>query len=282
MSKTVGESLAEFQPESMTSKLLSGVLRVLPYSPEFPHYYSVADAVRQIDPNAGQDVIARAEAAANSDEIRDILWMAKVMDIGDSGYAVFTGVQSAVKFFFGDRSQALETDNQQRNDAVLKALGIAYMVYKAYPGSLTEKAVAFRNSPNGQAIALYYGSIEVALPFADNAMLSGGKIVGDMYEKVGAEQVKRLTQMAGSAHGDVGEATGMLANISGGLSKVVDHASNHIRPVADAARPFVPKVAGGADVVAGVVANAADVLPSYRLLGARLAAEAAALRALKG
>ena len=77
MTKTVDEALAEFQPESMTAKLMGGVLRVLPYSPEFPHYFSVADAVRQLDPNAGQDVLARAQAAANTDEIQDILWMAK-------------------------------------------------------------------------------------------------------------------------------------------------------------------------------------------------------------
>jgi hypothetical protein len=39
-------------------------------------------------------------------------------------------------------------------------------------------------------------------------------------------------------------------------------------------------VMDGADKVAGVVASGADVLPVYRLLGARLAAEGAIIRAL--
>lgn len=52
------------------------------------------------------------------------------------------------------------------------------------------------------------------------------------------------------------------------------------RPVADAAAPYVPGVMNASDKIAGVVAGAADVMPVYRLLGARLAAESAARRAL--
>lgn len=278
---SVQTALAEFTPDSVTHKLLNGIYGVLPYSPEFPHYATVADALQQLDPSAGPEVLARAEAlAATDDSIGDLLWMAKVMDMGDSGYAVYTGVRSAVRFFFGDRAKALETDNQQRNDAVLKALGLAYLVLKAYPGGMKDKAEAFRTSPNGQALAMYYAAIEVALPFADNAALEGGEIVSDLYSKHGQTQLARLAQMGGSEH-NVSEAAGMLQQITGPISRVVDHASHHIQPVANAAKPYVPKVMAGTDVMAGVVANAADVLPVYRLLGVRLAAESAARRALQ-
>jgi hypothetical protein len=280
---SVDTALAEFKPESVTHRLLGGIYGVLPYAPEFPHYTSVADAVRQLDPSAGPAVVARAEQIAATDaRVTDILWMAKVMDMGDSGYAIYTGVSSAVRFFFGDRSKALETDNQQRNDAVLKALGLSYLVFKAYPGSVKDKAEAFRTSPTGQALAMYYAAIEVALPFADNAALKGGAILGDLYGKYGATQMARLAQIGGSGHADLAEAEGVLNTITGNLRKVVDLASNHITPVANAAKPFVPKAMAGGDVLAGVVANAADVLPVYRLLGARLAAETAARLALAG
>ena len=110
-------------------------------------------------------------------------------------------------------------------------------------------------------------------------MLAGGAIVGDLYGKYGKDQLGKLLAMGGAEHG-VGEAEGMLSTISGGLSKVVDHTRGYVEPIANAARPFLPKIATGGDVLAGVVANAVDVLPVYRYLGARLAAEAAVRRAL--
>ena len=275
----VEAALAEFTPDSVTVKLLHGVFRAIPFAPEMPDYGSLADVVAHLRPGAGAAGLAAVRAAAEDPSITDILWMAKVMDMGDKGYAVFTGISSAVQFFFGDRSTALDTDVQQRNDAVLKSIGIAYMALKAYPGTLTERGEAFRTSPAGQAIAMYYGACEVALPFADNAMLAGGAIVGDLYGKYGKDQLGKLLAMGGAEHG-VGEAEGMLSTISGGLSKVVDHTRGYVEPIANAARPFLPKIATGGDVLAGVVANAVDVLPVYRYLGARLAAEAAVRRAL--
>jgi len=279
---TVGidTALAEFSASDYTPKLVGAVYKVLPYAPQYAHYATIDDAVRALHPGATSLDIERVRAAAASDEnLADVLWMAKLLDMGDSGYMIYTGVRSAVNFFFGDKSRGLETDDQQRNDAVLKALGLAYMIYKAYPGTLLEKAEHFRTNPAGQSLAMYYGSIEVALPFADNALLKGGNILSDFFNKGGAEQMSRLTQMAGGGH-EVGEAAGMLTSIAEPLKKVVDHASNYIQPVADSAKQYLPSVMGGADKVAGLVASGADVLPVYRLLGARLAAEGAVIRTL--
>jgi len=276
---TVDEALGEFESEALTCKMLRSVYRVVPYSPELPHFASVDDATRLLKADASASDLSRArDIAQNTADLADILWMARLLDAGDKGYTILTGLWSAVKMFRGDGVEALDTDTQQRNDAVLKALGISYMVHKAYPGSLTEKANGFRESHTGQAIAVYYGAVEVALPFADNAAVAGTSFMSDLFGKIGGSQANRLASMAGGR--SIEGAQAMLETLTEPLQRVVAHTSKYTQPIADAASPYVPGLMSGADKVAGVVAGAADVMPVYRLLGARLAAESAARRAL--
>ena len=275
----VDEALNEFNADSLTFKLLKGVYAAVPYSPAFEHWTTTDDAVRTLNPAASEDMIARArEISAENKEIANILWMARLLDAGDKGYAIVTGLSTAWKLFQGQGMEALETDNQQRNDAVLKALGIAYMVYYAFPGSLTEKAAAFRDSPTGQAMMMYYGSIEVALPFADNAVQGGVGALGNLLDTEGASQAQRLADMA-QGHSLEG-AVQMLSQLSGQMQRVANHASSYVKPVADKIGPYVPGAFDATDKAAGALANAADVMPVYRLLGSRLAAESAARRAM--
>lgn len=276
---SINAALSEFKASDYTPKMVEAIYKVLPYAPQYVHYSTLDDAVRALRPQASAAELERVRAMDGDQTLADVIWMAKLLDTGDSGYMIYTGVRSAVNFFFGDKSRGLETDDQQRNDAVLKALGIAYMIYKAYPGGLRDKAELFRTTASGQSLAMYYGSIEVALPFADNALVKGGNILEDFFSKDGAEQMSRLSSMAGDGH-QVSEAQGMLASIAEPLKRVVDHASNYVQPVAESAREYLPSVVSGADKVAGVVASGADVMPVYRLLGARLAAEGAVIRAL--
>ena len=147
-----------------------------------------------------------------------------------------------------------------------------------HPGTLAEKASGFRESATGQAIAVYYGAVEVALPFADNAAVTGTRFLSDLYTRAGSAQANRLASMA--AGRSIEGAQAMLDTLTEPLQRVVAHASQYTKPVAEAASPYVPGLMTGADRVAGGVAGAADVMPVYRLLGARLAAESAARRAL--
>ncbi len=276
----IQDFLDEFPADAKTFKLVKGIFKVVPYSPDLGHYASVDDAVRALKPDASAAEIAEARRIAAEDpEIGRVLWMARLMDVGDSGYAIATGLSVAWQLFKGNRtSDVLETDTQQRNDAVLKALGLAYMVWKAYPGTTAEKVEAFRTNPAGQALAVYYGSIEVALPFADNALSGTGNLLEDLFSKHGDAGTSSFTALAGGD--EVGGVKAMLMEMKGQLNRVVEHASKYTEPVAASAKQYLPGVMDGADKVAGVIANAADVMPVYRLLGARLAAEAAAMRAL--
>lgn len=281
---TVDETLGQFPADAITNKVLRSIYKVVPYSPNFGHYSSIDDAVRALDLTASDATIARARAiAGDSEQVADLMWMANLLDAGDKGYAIATGLWSAVKLFRGGGMGALETDTQQRNDAVLKGLGLAYMLHKAFPGGVQAKVDGLRKTPAGQALAVYYATVEIALPFADNATLAGGQVVGNLYQKHGAAQLNKLTALAGQH--DLGGTRETLEAITEPVSKVVDLARGYIRPVADAAAPYLPSTQGaadGADRLAGIVANAADVLPVYRVLGARMAAEHAARQALQG
>lgn len=278
MADTIDSVLAEYKPEDYSVRILDSILKIIPGAPAWVHYRSVEDAVRALDPNATAAHFAEARALANDRDLNDVLWMAGLMDTGDKGYAIYTGIASAFNFFFGDKSRGLENDDQQRNDAILKALAIAYMVYKAYPGTLAQKAVAFKDSPTGRQLSIYYGAGEIALPFADNVLTSGGTFVSGLVNKGMAAQASRLSTMAGGQ--SMGEAQQMLASILGPMEQVANTASQYVTPIANAAKQYVPAAVAGADKVAGVVATGVDVLPIYRLLGARLAAESVARRAL--
>ena len=277
---TVNQALAEFKPDDYSVRLVQAVLAAVPGAPEYTHYTTVADAVAAIAPGSMAEQLAAGEALGNAQDpqLHEVLWMGRVLDTGDSGYAIYTGVRSALNFFFGDKSIGLENDVQQRNDAVLKAFGLSYMVWHAYPGSVAEKAETFKHSPAGQTLAAYYGAVEVALPFADNALVAGGSFLHSLFTEIGPAQLARLGSMAGGKSLD--GAKQMLESVMQPLERVSAAAAPYVSPIAEGAKKYVPGALAGADKVAGVVASGSDVLPVYRLLSARLAAESAAWRAL--
>lgn len=280
----VEQLLAEYPDSAITSKLLRALYGAVPMAPTFAPLTTMEQAVHALRPDAGAAEVAKArDIADRTDEISDILWMGNLMDSGDRGYAVLTGLATAWKLFKGQGSAALENDDQQRNDAVLKALGLAYMAYKAYPGSLADKARGFRESTAGQALAVYYGAVEVALPFADNAAMMGSGGLEKLLQSQGGAQAARLAQMA-QGH-ELGSAKEMLTQVTSQLQAAASQASGYIQPMTAAIAPYIPgagTLGNTADKAAGAIASAADVLPVYRLLSARLAAESAARRALAG
>ncbi len=273
---TIDHALQEFQPQDKTVRLLHAVFGAIPGAPPFPHYPALGVVIGHLGANANQ---ARAAAhIAKREDLADVLWMSRLLDTGDKGYAILTGVKSAFRLFFGDRDRALETDDQQRNDAVLKALGIAYMAYRAFDGDLVDRARAFQASPAGQAILIYYAAVEVGLPFADNALTASGDLLSAMLSTDTAAQARRLASMAGGR--SLGGASEMLQALSAPLTAAMQQVSPYISTIASSARQHIPGAISAADKAAGLVAAAADVMPVYRLLGARLAAEASVLRAM--
>ena len=273
--------LADFPETAVTNKLLNALYSAIPGTDPFAPA-NMDDAVKALDPNANPAIASAARVIADTtDEIGDILWMGNLMDAGDKGFAVVTGLMAAWKLFQGQGVESFENDPTQRNDAILKAVGLSYMIYKAYPGSLAERAAAFKSSPAGKTLAVYYGAIELALPFADNAAQMGASGFEQIIKSGSDAQAKRLADMAQGK--DLGQAGEMLTAVTSQLGSVAETTSGYIKPMTQAIGPYLPSagaVGQAADKAAGALATAADVLPVYRLLSARLAAESAARRAL--
>ena len=271
----VDAGLHEFGDSDYTPRLVGAIFKVVPYSPVLVPYHALEDAVKAIKPGATAIDIAQARQISASKDIQAILWMARIMDTADSSYAAFTGLKMAFNWARG-AADALDTDSAQATDAALKAIGLAYMAYHAFPGTVAEKTEAFRTLPAAQALAVYYASVEIALPFTDNVLSSGGHFLDKLFNAQLATQASRLATLGGGQ--SMTEAVGLLQSMKGNLQKVVDHSVKYAEPVAHTAKQYLPAAMGAADKVAGVVAEAVDVMPVYRYLGARLAAEASAWR----
>jgi hypothetical protein len=281
MSDSVLTRLAEFAPTDATPRLVNAVLGALPGIEPLPAYPALATVVAALGGTAAD--MPGATAKLDDANTADILWMSGLVDTGDKGYAVVSGVSTALKFFFGkseNRAEALDTDDQQRNDAVLKAFALAYLAWKASDGPIAARAAAFASLPSGRALIAWYAAIEVALPFADNAATGGANVVDDLFERYGPAQFARLSALAGGR--DLGGVQGALAALTGPIRTAVAAATPHVGTVADAAGKYLPGALNVGDKLAGLVATGADVMPVYRYLGGRLAAESVVLRGRGG
>jgi len=273
---SINAALAEFAPDDKTPRLVRALFQVIPGSPQMVTWKNLKEAAQTLKPGLDDAGLNRARGAAQDESLDDLLWMAGLIDSADKGYAVFTGLASAVKFATGQKG-ATELDEEQRNDAVAKALAVAYMGYKAYPGSLKERAEAMGTHPAGKALLQYWVAAEICLPFADNVATAGGQFVGSMLQGGATRQLQRLTSVAGGR--SLEGAADMLHGLTNTLQRMIETTARHTKPIADT----VGKYAGGAlsvmDSATGLAATAADVMPVYRYLGGRLAAEGAMVRA---
>lgn len=276
----IDAALTQYKPDDYSVRLVHAVFKVIPYAPELKPYIVIEDAVRALEPNMTAVHIAKARQQSMNQDILDVLWMAGLVDSADKMGSVYSGLSSIFGLIRGHGTDALETDGVQKADAVLKGLAVAYMAYNAFPGSIAERVEAFRSTPAGQALAMYYAAVEIALPFADNAATVSGNFFQGLMDKEGSAQASRLAGLAGGKSLD--GAMQMVSAITQPIQRVIDHTAQYTKPIAQSAAAYAPGAANAADKVAGAVATAADLLPVYGYLGARLAAEGAAWRAIKG
>lgn len=273
--------LAEFPPDAITVRVAHAIFGAVPFAPKMGSYGSLGECIQSFYPQLTDDAQTIVYKLAQGDNVASALSVSHAIDTGDTGIAVFSGVTSALSMFFGKGTKALDNDSEQGVDAALKLLGISYIIYKLFPGSPQEKASAFYTTPAGQALAFYYASVDVGLPFADNLLSAGGGAVQTLLTRHGAAATGKLAmlpggaQVASAAQSMVGS---LIAPIEGAVQQVTPYVSN----IAGAAMKHLPGIMGAADKVAGVVATGADVLPFYRFLVARLAAESCVLCASRG
>lgn len=273
MPRTIESMLAGFQEDDATVRLLWTVFGAVPGGPPLSFYRTLDEARMLVAPDLDDAGFARSQAFAATPQVLRALDVADAIDTGDVGISVLSGVRSAFTFFFGDKAKALDTDAQQGADAALKAVAIAWMANALLPGSVPDKVRVLRSLPTGEALLTWYAAVEIALPFADDLAMGAGSLLGRLLEKHGGGNLARLDLAAGA--GAAQAASGMLGGLLPPLEGMVTAASQHTAQIAESARKWLPPAIATAGTVAGAVATAADAMPVYRLLGARLAAEAA-------
>lgn len=274
----VDQALAEFSDGDVTVRVLQSISTSVPFAPKMPTYRSLGDCAQALYPQASPETLNLVYKLAQQESVGSAISAASWIDTGDTGIAIYSGISSALTMFFGKATRALETDTQQGVDSALKLLGIAYIVYKLFPGSPTEKATSFYATPAGQTLAFYFASIDVALPFADNVIGAGGSTIQSLFQRHGGAAASKLAAMPGGAQASQ-EAQSMLGSLMAPLEHAVQTVAPHARAIASSTVKHLPGVMSAADKVAGVVATGADVLPVYRYLVARLAAESCVLQA---
>jgi hypothetical protein len=274
----VDDALAQFQDGDVTVRVMQAISTSVPFAPKLPTYRSVGDCALTFYPNASPEAVNLVYKLAQQDNVQKALSAASWIDTGDTGIAIYSGISSALTMFFGKSTRALETDTEQGVDSALKLLGIAYIVHQLFPGSPTEKATSFYATPAGQALGFYFASIDVALPFADNVLVAGGSAIQTLFSRHGGAAASKLASMPGGSQ-VAQEAQSMLGSLVAPLEHAVQSVAPHARAIANSTMKHLPGVMSAADKVAGVVATGADVLPVYRYLVARLAAEACVMQA---
>ncbi len=267
------EMLASFSEDDVSVKLVWAIMGVIPTAPPLSIYRSLEEARLLTAPHLDDAGYARAVAVAQGPTVGRVLEVSRWIDTGDAGLSAFTGLKAAFGLFFRKGGPALETDPQQGADAVLKAAAIAWMAHTLYTGTTTERFARFRATPAGETLLHWYAAAEVALPFADDVASGVGSIIGSLTTRYGGNHLARLDALLGTGAGAT--AGGMLGAMTEPLDAVIRSVATHSAGIAEVARTYLPSALSTVGTVAGAVATAADALPVYRLLGARLCAEAA-------
>lgn len=278
----VDEVLVRFAEDDVTVKLCRYLSGVLPLAPDFQYYYSMADALQRTAPGARNDgeTLKRARQLAVNPASRRALKVARGLDMADSGLGVYTGFKN-VYAHIKDRPgvRTFEADPQQAIDAVLKAVGIAYMIATlfAHKNTLSEKVQAFWDLPAGREMLLYYAAIEIAIPFTDNLLESGGTLMSRLVESRAAAVEERFQAFVENP--SMEEVRGIMGLLSARIDQLLGEMITSLDHIRTRVQAFVPDVLNVADSATGALAIAIDLLPVYQFLSARLVTEVALARA---
>jgi len=275
----IDQMLSPYTEDDYTVKLLKAVYGVIPGSPAFQFYNSFEGGLRRIRPDLSEADLAQARQIVAGEDFQSALTVLGYIDTGDKLIAGYAGLKNVLNLFgmgsSGPQKRTFEADPQQTLDAGVKALAIAFATYRFLPGDLTTKVKSLKDIPAGVELLLYYGAVEVALPFADNIVGAGGEVISKLM-KAGGDIKSKFSAIPGV--GSIGDAQGMLDGMSSMMDQYVGMAKDHVGTIATKIKEFMPAMANAADSITGAAATGADLLPVWSFLGGRFAAEAAAYR----
>ena len=277
----IDDTLVQYKEDDLSVKVCRLICNTFPFSPDFEYYFNVEGAVKRLDASASAQTIARAKELAKGDDMIRAVKVASAVDIADGGLGVFTGIKNAydhIKKKEGIRT--FEADPQQAADAGIKAMTIAYLIGDLFPGSIPEKVQRFFETRAGQELAVYFAGAEIALPFTDNLLEGAGNWINQLLNQQGDAAEKKFAEFAGQ--GSISEVRQILQTFGETMDRTLVQVKGYLDPFMERVQGSLPGIMNAADSVTGGAATALDMLPIWKLLGSRVAAEACALRAIRG
>lgn len=274
----IDQMLGPYTEDDYTVKLLKAVYGVVPGSPAFQFYNSFEDGLRRVRPGLTEAELATARQIAAGEDFQSALTVLGYIDTGDKLLAGYAGLKNVLNLFGmggGSAQRTFESDPQQTLDAGVKALAIAFATFRFLPGSVADRVKALKEIPAGVELLIYFGAVEIALPFADNIVDAGAGVIGKLMQASGDIKGK-FSAIPGA--GAIGDAQGMLDGMSSMMDQYAGMARGHVDTIATKLKEFMPAMANAADSITGAAATGADLLPVWSFLGGRFAAEAAAYR----
>jgi len=280
MNDPVSESLERFQEKDLTVQVCRLLFETIPKAPSFIYYRDLKAALQRVAPHETGEVPASMLEAVQSERVTRTLWVADKLDIADASLAALTGVSNVLSWFGGGQPgrHAFESDRQQAIDAVLKILGVSYMTNKLFEGTVREKIGQLIVLPAGREMVLYLCLAEIALPFFDNVVAGGWDFASKHLQGAMAEGESKFGQVMDEKVTE--DLQGTLGSMTNLLSQTMANVRGHLGPIVSKLESAMPMILNVTDSVTGVMATAFDALPVWRFLGARLAAEASAFRAV--
>lgn len=275
----IDETLVQYQDNDLSVRAVKTICTVFPFSPDFENYFNIEGAMKRVSMAATETHLQKAKELARGDDVVRAIKVSSAVDVADGGLGVFTGLKNAYDHAKKQAERTFEADPQQTADAALKGITIAYLIADLFEGSITEKVSAFLETKAGQEMLVYYASAEIALPFTDNLLESSGNLFQNMLSQAQQRSESRFADFAGSQA--LTEAKGILTELGTRMDGILVQVKQYTDPLLDRVSNTLPKIMNAADSATGAMATALDMLPVWKLLGSRLAAEAVCYRAMR-
>ncbi|MCB1138341.1 MAG: hypothetical protein KDK23_06265, partial [Leptospiraceae bacterium] len=107
-----------------------------------------------------------------------------------------------------------------------------------------------------------------------------GNWINQLLNQQGDAAEKKFSEFVGQ--GSISEVRQILQTVGETMDRTLVQVKGYLDPFMDRIQGSLPGIMNAADSVTGGAATALDMLPVWKLLGSRVAAEACALRAIRG
>ncbi len=273
----VDQILLEFNETDLTVKILKFIFENIPFTPQFYYYVDLRGALgRYIDEPSEKIYQELKKIAKFDDQIHKILKTARVIDKIDGGLGILTGIRNGYEIITKKTSErTFEADPQQALDAGIKAIVLGYMI------SLVSKQNflnVFLDIKAGQELLYYFVAIELALPFTDNLIESGGSFLYKILQEREKEISSRFIDF--SDKNSYLKARSVLEEIREAFDQTSLVVSQNFKRLESNFKNTLPGILNVADSTTGGIATVLDIMPIWKLLGARFAAEVCVYKVL--